>query len=125
MIFGKVIMMSNNKFIESLRKNYRGIVFILVASLLTAIGQLFWKISNGSNVKFLFLGFLCYGLGAVLMIIAFRYGSFSVIHPMISAGYIFAIIFGRIFLKENLSLIQLTGIFVIMLGVAAIGGGDA
>lgn len=117
--------MSDNKIINSLKKNYKGICIILFASLLTATGQLFWKISDGTLIFYILIGFICYGLGAVLMIIAFRFGSLSVIHPMLSFGYIFALIFGSIFLKESITTIQIIGIFTIMAGVALIGGGDA
>jgi len=116
---------AENRFIDSIKKNYIGICIILVASLLTAIGQMFWKMSNGSTISLIFIGFVCYGLGAVLMIIAFRFGSLSVIHPMLSFGYIFALIFGRIFLKETISIVQMLGVFTIIVGVALIGGGDA
>lgn len=117
--------MSENRFMDSIKKNYKGICIILIASILTATGQMFWKLSHGSNITLIFIGFVCYGLGAVLMIIAFRFGSLSVIHPMLSFGYIFALIFGSIFLKETISVIQMLGIFTIMAGVALIGGGDA
>ncbi len=115
----------SNRFIDSIKKNYIGICIILFASLLTATGQMFWKMSGGMVISLIFIGFACYGLGAVLMIIAFRFGSLSVIHPMLSFGYIFALVFGRIFLKETISIVQMLGIFTIMAGVALIGGGDA
>lgn len=113
-----------NQFILSLKKNYKGILIIIAASLLTSIGQLLWKLSNGSNLSLILFGFICYGLGAVLMIIAFRFGRFSVIHPMISFGYIFAIVFGAIVLKEKVTFMKLLGVSIIMVGVLLIGGGD-
>lgn len=118
-------MLQNSSFANSIKKNYKGIIIILIASLFTAVGQLLWKLSNGSNLYFLFLGFFCYGIGAVLMIIAFRYGSLSVIHPMLSFGYIFAIILGSTVLHEAVTVRRLLAIFLIMLGVTLIGGGDA
>jgi drug/metabolite transporter (DMT)-like permease len=117
--------MIGNKFMDSIRKNYIGICIILVASLMTSIGQLFWKISGGADVTSLIIGFLFYGVGAVLMIVAFRFGSLSVIHPMLSFGYIFALFFGRFILNETISPVQLLGVFTIMAGVVLIGGGDA
>ncbi|GIM28240.1 membrane protein [Clostridium polyendosporum] len=113
-----------NSFITSFKKNYKGILFIIIASLLTSLGQLLWKLSNGQSLNFLISGFFLYGIGAVLMIIAFRYGSLSVIHPMLSFGYIFAIILGNIVLKESITIYQYLGIFIIILGVILIGGGD-
>ncbi|HSN57944.1 MAG TPA: EamA family transporter [Clostridiaceae bacterium] len=114
-----------NKFMDSIRKNYIGICIILAASLLTATGQLFWKISGGADLTLVAIGFLFYGVGAVLMIAAFRFGSLSVIHPMLSFSYIFALFFGRFILNEAISPLQLLGVFTIMAGVVLIGGGDA
>ncbi|SDJ10813.1 EamA-like transporter family protein [Halanaerobium congolense] len=113
-----------NNFLRSIRKNWKGIVIMSFASFLTASGQLFWKISLGEEYLTILLGFLCYGLGSILMIIAFNFGSFSVIHPMLSLSYITAIVFGNIFLNETLTNFQLSGIFLIVVGIILIGGGD-
>lgn len=110
--------------INSLKKNYIGIIIIFFSSVFTSVGQLLWKLSSGSILKFIIFGFICYAVGAVLMIVAFRFGSFSVLHPMMSFGYIFAIILGKFFLKENITTLQLCGVFIIILGVTFIGGGD-
>jgi len=111
-------------FILSIKKNYKGIILIVFASLLTAYGQMLWKISNGSELKFIISGFILYGIGAVLMIIAFRYGSLSVLHPMMSFGYIFVIILGKTILKESVTPIKLIATAIIIGGVILIGGGD-
>lgn len=111
-------------FIPSLKKNYKGIILISTAAFFTSIGQLFWKLSVNNNIYFLILGFFLYGLGAIIVIISFRYGSFSVLHPMLCLSYIFAIIFGFIFLREPIGIIKISGIVFIMLGVVFIGGGD-
>ncbi len=98
---------------------------MLFASFFTSIGQLLWKISNGGqDLVSMFFGFFFYGLGAVAIIIAFRYGSLSVLHPMQSLSYIYAIIMGSVILKEDVNLKQMLSIFVIMAGVVLIGGGD-
>lgn len=113
-----------NNFVLSIKKNYKGIILIIFASLLTAYGQMLWKISNGRELKFIISGFLLYGVGAVLMIIAYRYGSLSVLHPMMSFGYIFVMILGTTILKESVTPMHLIATFIIICGVALIGGGD-
>ena len=113
-----------DNFILSIKKNYKGIILIVFASLLTAYGQMLWKISNGSELKYIITGFALYGIGAVLMIIAFRYGRLSVLHPMMSFGYIFVIILGKTILKESVTPIQLIATAIIICGVILIGGGD-
>lgn len=113
-----------NSFMTSIKKNLKGIIIILFASIMTSVGQLMWKLSDGVNIEYLFIGFLLYGIGAVLMIIAFRYGSLSVIHPMLSFGYVFAVILGTLVLKERIGFVHIIAIAIIMVGVMLIGGGD-
>jgi drug/metabolite transporter (DMT)-like permease len=110
--------------LSSIKKNLKGIIIIIIASLLTSIGQLFWKISNGTDYKWLLIGFACYGIGAVCMVVALRFGSLSVLHPMLSFGYIFAIFLGNFVLKEQITAVQYLAILIIMVGVVFIGGGD-
>ncbi|MBC8060877.1 MAG: EamA/RhaT family transporter [Clostridiaceae bacterium] len=113
-----------NEFSQSIKKNIKGILLIIIAAIFTSVGQLFWKLSNGTEVKLVLIGFVCYGLGAVLMILAFRFGSLSVLHPFMSVGYIFAIILGQTKLHENISVAKYVAVAIIMLGVTFIGGGD-
>ncbi len=113
----------NNLFI-SLQRNKKGIIIILFASLFTVFGQFFWKLSKMHNVKYILIGFIFYGIGAVMMIIAFRYGSFSVIHPLMSVSYIFTILLGNYFLNELINTYKIVGLVFIMLGVIFIGVGD-
>ncbi|MEH7354718.1 DMT family transporter [Neobacillus drentensis] len=111
-------------FIKSLRDNKIGILFILCASLTTAFGQMFWKVSEGNSILYILIGFFLYFIGAGLMIVAFRFGSLSVLHPILSMGYVFAIFIGGIFLEEIITDKQIAGIVCIILGAILIGGGD-
>lgn len=113
-----------DKFIQSIKNNKIGIMLIVLASLMTSVGQLFWKLSSSNKIVFLFLGFVLYGIGAIVMILAFKHGSLSVIHPMLSFGYVFALVLGTIVLKEKISTFQYVGILLIIIGVVLIGGGD-
>lgn len=97
---------------------------MIVSSLLVSLGQLFWKYSMGQLGILIFLGFVFYGLGAMLMIVAFKFGKFSVLHPMISTSYVFAIIYGSIFLNEELSILKCAGVMLVLFGVGFIGGSD-
>ncbi|KIL49884.1 hypothetical protein KP78_13520 [Jeotgalibacillus soli] len=56
------------------------------------------------------------------MIIAFRFGELSKLHPFLSVGYILSTFFGYFFLQEEIGLMSLTGIAFIMVGVTLIGG---
>ena len=67
-----------------------GIALMLTSALLTCTGQLCWKLSALREPPLLFLlaGFGLYGLGALLMMAAMRFGELSVLHPMLGAGYV-------------------------------------
>ena len=101
---------------------WTGIGLMIFAALSTSLGQLFWKLSDGLWDINLWIGFSLYGLGAVSMTVAFRFGKLSVLHPLMSIGYVFAIVFGFIFLNEVITINILTGTSLILIGVILIGG---
>ncbi|PLR78265.1 hypothetical protein CU633_07050 [Bacillus sp. V3-13] len=109
---------------ESIIKNKIGISFILCASFSTALGQMFWKLSEGNINFYVLFGFFLYFLGAVLMIIAYRFGSLSVLHPLLSIGYVFALLLSSLFLGEMITYKEILGILLILVGSVLIGGGE-
>lgn len=109
---------------KSIRDNWRGMLFMAASSLTVAFGQLLWKKSAGADIVLLAAGFALYGLGALLMVLAFKFGKLSVVHPVLSMSYVFGIFFGYFFLGEILRPLQLVAVALIMTGVAFIGGGD-
>lgn len=112
------------KIIQSFRDNKTGIILMVFAALCTSLGQFFWKLSDATINIFLFVGFILYFLGALLMIISLKFGSLSVLHPILSLGFVFGILFGIIFLGEKVSINVIIGTVLILIGVSFIGGGD-
>lgn len=110
--------------LTSYKKNKIGILLMIVSAICACIGQLLWKLSVNGNIFTLFLGFIFYGIGALIMIMAYRFGSLSVLQPMLSLSYILSTILGYFFLDESITYTKLLGIFVIIIGVTLIGGGD-
>lgn len=109
----------------SVEKNLYGILLILISAVLLSIGQLIWKLSGGHSILLLVTGFVLYGIGAVFMITAYRHGTFSTIHPMMSTSYILAFLLGWLFLNEKISLVMVAGLILILIGNIFIGVGDA
>lgn len=107
---------------KSLYHNRFGIALMACSALFVAIGQLFWKLGTEQGLLFLAVGFVFYGLGAALLIVAFRYGEVSVLHPFLSLSYIFALYLGYAVLAEQITLTRGLGVLVIILGVTLIGG---
>lgn len=128
--------------LESLKRNGKGIILMLISALSLSVGQLLWKLADVSDlvapllagdISFagiwkVFLavlpGFVIYAVGALIMTIAFGYGELSVLQPVNSMSYVFALILSAIFLTERISWLTIIGIFVIIAGVIMIGGSD-
>ena len=110
--------------IESIKKNKKGILLMLLSSLFVCVGQLFWKLSVDKNLLYLLLGFVLYGMGALVMLYAYKFGSLSVLQPMLSANYVFTIILASTVLHETITVAKVIGILVIICGVILVGGGD-
>ena len=109
--------------IDSLKKNKKGIILMIFSSVLVCFGQLLWKLSS-RGLKYLIIGFILYGFGALIMLIAYKYGSLSVLQPCLSLNYALSIFLGVWVLGESLSLMKIIGIIIIIIGVIMIGGGD-
>lgn len=109
--------------INSFKKNKQGIILMVGSSLCVCIGQLMWKLSV-DNFQYLIVGFGLYGLGALLMLLAYGHGSLSVLQPMLSLNYIITVILAYFILKENITIFKSLGIILVMVGVFLIGGGD-
>lgn len=103
-----------------------GIFLMVAAAFSTATGQLFWKLAAGGGLFdwHLWVGFVFYGMGAVLMTVAFRFGRLSVLHPLMTIGYVIALVYGVTFLDEPISTSLVIGILLILVGVWLIGGDE-
>ena len=111
--------------IESIKNNLRGIVLMVISALFVSFGQMFWKMYHDVGLWALVLGFVIYAGGALIMIIAYRYGKLSVLQPMLCLSYIFAIFIAYFFLDEQITGMKLAGIVVVIFGVIMIAGGDS
>lgn len=109
---------------ESFEKNKKGILLMLTAAVFACIGQLLWKLSVTDGTLFLLAGFGLYGIGALLMLKAYRFGSVSVLQPMLSTNYVLSAVLGFLILKEPMTVQKAAGIVIITIGVILIGGGD-
>lgn len=110
--------------IESLRKNAKGICLMLFCSICLCLGQLSWKLMQEFNIIYLLVGFAFCGLGAIFMILAYRFGELSVLQPINSASFIFSLILAALVLHEVITVWQIIGVIVIICGIILIGGSD-
>ncbi|MBU0907382.1 MAG: EamA/RhaT family transporter [Nanoarchaeota archaeon] len=108
----------------------RPILLILAASASAGIGQLFWKKGSftlSANILsllniYIILGIFLYLCGTVFMILAFRHGELSVLHPFLATSYVWVVLVSAlIFPSEILTYQKIIGAVVIFLGVSLIG----
>ena len=110
--------------LESIQKNKKGILLMLISSICVCIGQLLWKLSSEIGLLYMLAGFILYGIGALIMIVAYRYGKLSVLQPMLSLNYVLSIGLGAVVLNETITLLKCSGVCIIIVGVILIAGGD-
>ena len=109
---------------ESIKKNKKGLILMIFSSLFVCFGQLCWKLYSTNGFLLLILGFILYSVGALIMLKAYRYGSLSVLQPMLSVNYIISIFIGYFILSEKISFNKIAGILLIIIGVFFISTGD-
>ena len=98
------------------KTKYTGISLMLLSSFMSATGQLFWRWGH-AEVIYIFIGFLCYMIGAVLMIKGMGFIPLSVAAPLMSISYILALVYGVTLFNESINIQDLFGIVFIGIGV--------
>ena len=99
--------------LESIKKNKKGIILMIISSVCACIGQMLWKMSADKGLIYM-----------IVMIIAYRYGKLSVLQPMLSLNYVLSIVLAAIVLGEKVGFVKCIGVLVIIAGVIMIAGGD-
>lgn len=107
-------------------------LLVLVASLLGSFGAVFlklgaarlkngfWHILNAS----LGTGVALFMLSSYFFVLGIRHGELSVLYPMVSLGYIWTLVWSRVFFKEAFTRQKFVGLGLILLGVFFVGLGS-
>ncbi|MBV8807531.1 MAG: hypothetical protein JO033_02555 [Acidobacteriaceae bacterium] len=110
------------------------IILVLFGSFIGSFGAVFLKLGaehmKGSlarllNNYWLAVGILLYLLSSVFYMMGVAQGQLTVLYPMVSLGYIWAIIWARLFFKEPFTIAKIGGLLMIIFGVALINFGNA
>jgi undecaprenyl phosphate-alpha-L-ara4N flippase subunit ArnE len=107
----------------------------LLCTVFVSAGQICFKFASGritpnifsilTNVP-LFLGLTSYGIGLLLLLLAFRGGELSVLYPIIATGYIWVCLTAPFFFKDDYMTIQKwIGLAFITAGIIFIGMGSS
>lgn len=107
------------------------IFLIILCTFFTSIGQLLWKKGLvGLNFNdwfsffnwFIILGFISYGFGFILMLLALKSGELSVLYPIIATSFIWISIFSPIFFPSDaMNLWKWAGVILIIISVSLLG----
>jgi len=110
-----------------------GIGLMILCTFFTSFGQLFFKMGL-NRLEFsllglitnyvLILGFLFYGVGGTLLIVALKFGELSILYPILALGFVWVNLLSLSILNEQISLIKWMGIIFILFGVSMIGRGS-
>ncbi len=106
---------------------------IVFASILGAIGQVFFKIGSKAfdggllqifiaflTNKFLFFGLVLYGISTLIYVTTLRHVSLSIAYPTIATSYITVVFLSHFFLGESLSIYKILGSVIILIGVCVL-----
>lgn len=114
----------------------RTILVVLIATICAAIGETFlslgmrrighadlsiweWFVAVASSPVVL-IGVLFLGGFFFLYLAALSWADLSYVMPLTALSYLFAAILARFYLKEDMSWLRWTGIFVIVIGIALV-----
>ena len=107
-------------------------LLVLLASFIGSFGAVFLKMgseklrlgfSNILNMR-LAAGVGMYLLSTCSFIVAIRNGELTVLYPLVSLGYVWTLLWSRLFFKEPLTRYKFLGLFLILVGVSFIGMGN-
>ena len=111
----------------------RSILLVFAASVVGSFGAVFLKRGssglNGTLMGFLnrdlLVGVALYLGSSVFYALGLKGGQLSVLYPMVSLGYVWTLIWARIFFKESFSQQKFAGLALILLGVIFVGMGSS
>ena len=111
----------------------RSMLLVFAASVVGSFGAVFLKLGAACltrsltsflNLK-LVLGVALFLGSSVFYALGIKGGQLSVLYPMVSLGYIWTLVWSRLFFKEALTREKFAGLGLILLGVFFVGLGSS
>ncbi len=99
-----------------------GVALMLICVACLCAGQFIWKRFDG--VWSLAGGFVVYCVGALAMLVAYRFGRLSVLQPINSLSVVVSAVLGFMIFGEEISVVKAIGMISILTGVILIAKGD-
>lgn len=110
----------------------KSMFLVFMASVIGSFGAVFLKMGaarlNGSVMSFvnsrLMIGITMYLGSSVFYAFGIKGGQLSVLYPMVSLGYIWTLLWSKLFFDEPLTKAKFLGLGLILLGVFFVGLGS-
>ena len=105
---------------------YWAFVLIIFTSLLTSAAILFLK-AGADRLPLIFfnwhlaIGLVLYGIGFLMLLVAFRHGEVSILYPAFSMGFVWVALVAAVVFKEALTVMKLIGIGGVIVGIVLLG----
>ena len=106
------------------------IIIVIICTVFTSAGQIFLKLGTREITgiwsyvnSMVIIGFALYFFGALLLIVALKYGELSVLYPIIAITFIWVSLLSVSILGESMNAMKWIGVMVIVIGVSFIGVG--
>lgn len=111
----------------------RSMLLVSGASVVGSFGAVFLKFGSATIGKSpltflnrnLFIGVALYLGSSVVYALGLKGGEVSVLYPMVSLGYIWTVVWSRIFFKETFTKQKMLGLGLVLLGVVFVGLGSS
>jgi drug/metabolite transporter (DMT)-like permease len=112
----------------------KSILLVFAGGVIGSFGAVFLKLGAVKITKSIWsfinpqlaVGVSLYLLSTVFYILGIKGGQLSVLYPMVSLGYVWTLLWSRIFFKEGFPPQKFIGLALILIGVVFVGlGGDA
>ena len=110
----------------------RSMLLVFFAGIVGSFGAVFLKLGamrlNNSVMSFvnsrLVLGVALYLGSTVIYLSALKGGELSVLYPMVSLGYIWTLLWSKLFFNEAITRYKFAGLGLIVVGVVLVGLGS-
>jgi multidrug transporter EmrE-like cation transporter len=112
---------------------FSSMLLVLVASFIGSFGAVFLKSGAGRlhrQFRTLLLNWrLALGVGFYLVssfffVLGVRQGELTVLYPMVSLGYVWTLLWSRLFFRESITRNKLLGIGLVLVGVVLLNLGN-
>lgn len=110
-----------------------GISLVVTASFIGSFGAVFLKAGairlSGDLRSIVFnwrliCGVCAFVLSSLFFVVGLRHGDLSVLYPMVSLGYIWTLLWSRLFFGEPFTRFKIFGLALILLGTTLLGIGN-